>query len=182
MRREPLLVYYAVLFFPVMLRQFLVYSESWRASWVFHAAPMPFDEIVVGLKNTVVSRFLVPYLLLVMLLLGWLYPRPPLELADARPGHRPALARAADRRPAGQSVAAVLAADAPGHSFVRAARADGADDGDHHDDSVLAAVPVRHDRHASFLGVAVLVVVNVLLHETLLTRVERLSRQWACTS
>ncbi len=78
--REPLLVYYAVLFFPVMLRQFLVYSESWRASWIFHAAPMPFDEIVVALKNTVVSHFLVPYLLLVMLLLGWLYPRPPLEL------------------------------------------------------------------------------------------------------
>ena len=33
-----------------------------------------------------------------------------------------------------------------------------------------------------FLGVTVLVIVNVLLHETLLTRVERLSRQWACTS
>jgi hypothetical protein len=30
--------------------------------------------------------------------------------------------------------------------------------------------------------VSVLVVVNVLLHESLLTRVDRQSRQWACTS
>ena len=34
----------------------------------------------------------------------------------------------------------------------------------------------------TFFGVSVLVVVNVLLHESLLARVERQSRQWACTS
>ena len=34
----------------------------------------------------------------------------------------------------------------------------------------------------TFFGVGVLVIINVLLHETLLTRVGRVSRRWACTS
>ncbi len=181
MTREPLLVYYAVLFFPVMLRQFLVYSESWRASWVFHAAPMPFDEIVVALKNTVVSRFLVPYLLLVMVLLGWLYPRPPLELlmhgivvgllshalltADLLVN--PSLPFSRPPRQGTRSFALLLLM-APTMA-------------------IISTIPFwRPYLYASagrtFFGVSVLVVVNVLLHESLLTRVERQSRQWACTS
>src|SRR5690606_28375489 len=80
LEREPVLVYYAVLFFPAMLRQFLVHSEAWRASWIFYAAPMAFEELVVGLKNTVVARFLLPYLVVVLLLLQWFVPRPWLEL------------------------------------------------------------------------------------------------------
>jgi hypothetical protein len=179
--REPLLVYYAVLFFPLMLRQFLVYSESWRASWVFHAAPMPFDEIVVALKNIVVSRFLVPYLWLVMLLIGWLYPRPPLELlmhgivvgllshalltADLLVN--PSLPFSQPRRQGTRSFALLLLM-APTMA-------------------IISTIPFwRPYLYASagrtFLGVGALVVVNVLLHETLLTRVERQSRQWACAS
>ena len=34
----------------------------------------------------------------------------------------------------------------------------------------------------TFVGVGVLVIVNVLLHESLLVRVERVSRGWACPS
>jgi ABC-2 type transport system permease protein len=181
MRREPLLVYYAVLFFPVMLRQFLVHSESWRASWVFHAAPMPFHEVVVGLKNTVVSRFLVPYLLLVMLLLGWLYPRPPLELVmhgvvigllshgllTADLLVNPSLPFSQPTRRGTRSLA-LLALMVPTMA-------------------IITTIPVWQPylyatTGRAFIGVAVLVVVNVLLHETLLTRIERLSRQWAYTS
>ena len=181
MQREPLLVYYAVLFFPVMLRQFLVHSESWRASWIFYVAPMPFDEIVVALKNTVVSRFLVPYLLLVMLLLGWVYPRPPLELlmhglvigllshalltADLLVN--PSLPFSQPTRQGTRSLA-LLAAHVPTMA-------------------VITTIPLwRPYLYATtgriFLAVSVLVVINVLLHETLLTRVARLSRQWACAS
>jgi len=181
MKREPLLVYYAVLFFPVMLRQFLVYSEAWRASWIFHAAPMPFDEIVIALKNTVVSRFLVPYLTLVMLLLGWLYPRPPLELVM----HGVVI---------GLLSHALLTADLlvnPSLPFSQPTR-----HGTRSMALLLLMVPTmviistipfwRPFLYATagrtFLGVAALVVVNVLLHESLLTRVDRLSRQWVCTS
>ena len=179
--REPVLVYYAVLFFPVMLRQFLVYSESWRASWVFHAAPMPFEEVVVALKNTVVARFLVPYLALVMLLLGWLYPRPPLELLM----HGVVI---------GLLSHALLTADLllnPSLPFSRPTR-----QGTRSFALLLLMAPTmviittipfwRPYLYAStartFLGVGVLVVINVLLHETLLTRVDRLSRRWACPS
>ncbi|MGI8673612.1 MAG: hypothetical protein ACR2LU_13515, partial [Luteitalea sp.] len=179
--REPILVYYAVLFFPVMLRQYLVYSESWRASWVFHAAPLPFDEVVVALKNTVVARFLVPYLVVVMLLLGWTYPRPPLELLM----HGVVI---------GLLSHALLTADLlinPSLPFSRPTR-----QGARSfallllmlpTVAVIATIPVwRPFLYATtartFIGVGVLVVVNVLLHETLLTRVARVSRQWACAS
>lgn len=181
MKREPLLVYYAVLFFPVMLRQFLVYSESWRAAWVFHAAPMAFDETVVALKNTVVSRFLVPYLVLVMLLLGWLYPRPLLELVmhglvvgllshallTADLLVNPSLPFSQPTRQGTRSFALLLLM-APTMA-------------------IITTIPFwRPYLYAStaraLLAVGALVVVNVLLHESLLTRVQRQSRQWACTS
>ncbi len=181
LRREPLLVYYAVLFFPVMLRQFLVYSEAWRAAWIFHVAPMPFDEIVVALKNTVVSRFLVPYLLLVMLLLGWLYPRPPLELlihglvigllshalltADLL--INPSLPFSQPTRQGTRSLA-LLSLMLP--TMV-----------------IITTIPfwrpyLYATASRTFLGVGALVVINVLLHETLLARVSRQSRHWACPS
>ncbi|WP_396625765.1 hypothetical protein [Luteitalea sp.] len=181
MQREPLLVYYAVLFFPVMLRQFLVYSEAWRGAWVFHAAPMPFEELVVALKNVVVARFLVPYLVLVMALLGWLYPRPPLEwlmhgLVIGLISHallaadllvNPSLPFSQPTRQGARSFALLLLM-AP--TMV-----------------IITTVPFWRPwlyAHAgrTFAGVAVLVVINVLLHETLLTRVARLSRGWACAS
>ncbi len=180
MRREPLLVYYAVLFFPVMLRQFLVYSESWRASWIFHVAPIPMEEMVVALKNTVVSRFLVPYLILVMLLIGWSYPRPPVELlmhglvigllshalltADLLVN--PSLPFSQPTRQGTRSFALLLLM-APTMM-------------------IITTIPFwRPYLYSSagriFLGLGALVVINVLLHEALLARVQRQSRQWACT-
>lgn len=179
--REPVLVYYAVLFFPVMLRQFLVYSESWRASWVFLAAPLPLDEVVVALKNTVVARFLVPYLLLVMLLLGWYYPRPFLEwlmhgviiglishaLLTADLWLNPSLPFSQPTRRGARSFA-LLALMVPTMA-------------------VIATIPLwRPYAYATasrtFVIVGVLVVVNVILHESLLVRVTRLSRHWAAAS
>lgn len=181
MTREPLLVYYAVLFFPVMLRQFLVYSEAWRGAWVFHAAPMPFEDLVVGLKNVVVARFLLPYLVLVMALLGWLYPRPPLELlmhglviglishallaADLLVN--PSLPFSQPTRQGARSFALLLLM-APTMA-------------------IISTVPfwrpwLYAQAGRTFAGIALLVVINVLLHETLLTRVARLSRLWTCAS
>lgn len=179
--REPVLVYYAVLFFPVMLRQFLVYSESWRASWVFLAAPLPADEVVVALKNTVVARFLVPYLVLVMALLGWAYPRPLLEwlmhglviglishaLLTADLLINPSLPFSQPTRRGTRSFA-LLALMVPTMVVIS---------------TIPLWRPFVYDTPARiFATVGALVVVNVLLHETLLARVTRLSRQWESAS
>lgn len=175
--REPVLVYYAVLFFPAMLRQFLVHSEAWRASWIFHAAPMPFEELVVGLKNTVVARFLVPYLVVVLMLLQWFVPRPWLELVV----HGIVL---------GLLSHAVLVLDLwlnPALPFSQPTR-----QGARSFALLLLMLPVvgvittmplwQPYVYAStarmFAALGVLVVVNVLLHEALLTRVARVGRQW----
>lgn len=175
--REPVLVYYAILFFPAMLRQFLVHSESWRASWVFHAAPMAFEEVVVGLKNTVVFRFLLPYLLLVLVLLQWQAPRPWLELAVhglmlGLLSHlvlvgdlliNPALPFSQPVRQGARSFALlVLMLPVVG---------------------VITTLPlwqpyVYATTARTFSALGLLVVVNVLLHEALLARVARAGRQW----
>ena len=181
MKREPLLVYYAVLFFPVMLRQFLVYSESWRAAWIFHAAPMPFDATVVALKNVVVSRFLLPYLALVLLLIGWLYPRPPFELAmhglvigllshallTADLIVNPSLPFSQPTRQGTRSLALLLLM-APTMVIIS---------------SIPFWRPYLYARAGrALLGVGALVVINVLLRRLLLARVRRQSRLWASSS
>lgn len=176
-QQEPVLVYYAVLFFPAMLRQFLVHSESWRASWVFHVAPMPFDELVVGLKNTVVTRFLVPYLVVVLALLQWNAPRPWLHLIV----HGLVL---------GLLSHAVLVVDLwlnPSLPFSQPTR-----QGVRSFALLVLMLPVvgvittmplwQPYMYAStvrtFAVLGILVVCNVLLHESLLTRVLRVGRQW----
>ena len=116
-----------------------------------------------------------------MLLLGWLYPRPPLELVM----HGVVI---------GLLSHALLTADLlvnPSLPFSQPTR-----HGTRSMALLLLMVPTmviistipfwRPFLYATagrtFLGVAALVVVNVLLHESLLTRVDRLSRQWVCTS
>jgi hypothetical protein len=177
LRGEPVLVYYAVLLFPAMLRQFFVHSEAWRASWVFHTAPMPFEDIVVGLKNTLVARFLVPYLAFVLVLLYVFAPRPWLELLM----HGLVL---------GLLSHGLLAADLlinPSLPFSQPAR-----QGARSFALLVVMLPAmlivstlplwRPYIYAStvrtFTALGVLVVINVLLHESLLTRVARLGRQW----
>lgn len=174
---EPVLVYYAVLFFPAMLRQFLVHSESWRASWVFHAAPIPFEELVVGLKNTVVTRFLVPYLAIVLTLLQYHSPRPWLYLLVhglflGLLSHavlvgdlwlNPSLPFSQPPRQGGRSFAL----------FVLMVPVIG----------LITTMPwwqpyVYGSTVRTFAALGLLVVVNVLLHEALLTRVMRVGRQW----
>lgn len=174
---EPVLVYYAVLFFPAMLRQFLVHSESWRASWIFHVAPMPFEELVVGLKNTVVTRFLVPYLIVVLVLLQWQVPRPWVQLLVhgivlGLLSHavlvldlwlNPSLPFSQPTRQSVRSFALlVLMLPVVG---------------------VITTMPlwqpyVYATTARAFAALGVLVVCNVLLHEALLTRVSRVGRQW----
>lgn len=175
--QEPVLVYYAVLFFPSMLRQFLVHSESWRASWIFHVAPMPFDELVVGLKNAIVTRFLVPYLVVVALLLQWYAPRPWMQLVV----HGVML---------GLLSHAVLVADLwlnPALPFSQPTR-----QGVRSFAlfvlmlpvvAVITTIPlwqpvVYASTARMFAALGGLVVVNVMLHEALLSKVARVGRQW----
>jgi hypothetical protein len=53
----------AVVFIPMTLHAALTVSESWRAAWVFFAAPVSHARIVVAAKNFVAVYFLGTYLL-----------------------------------------------------------------------------------------------------------------------
>ena len=67
------LVYLAVLLFPLMLQTNLRNSDHYQASWIFFASPMQRDRLVLAAKNFVVVYFLVPYLLLIGILFCYFY-------------------------------------------------------------------------------------------------------------
>ena len=57
------LLYFALAFFPVLLMASLVRSDSWQASWIFHATPSDKGRVVLAVKDVLVVFFIVPYIL-----------------------------------------------------------------------------------------------------------------------
>lgn len=69
--REFMLVGFAIMMFPAMLKMQLTHSDAYRASWIFFAAPVNRAALIRAAKNVVVAMFLLPYLLFVMVAMGW---------------------------------------------------------------------------------------------------------------
>jgi hypothetical protein len=61
----------AVLLFPAMMRMSLVYSDSFRASWIFFTTPARPASVIRASVDVLTLFFLIPYLLLVAGLLVW---------------------------------------------------------------------------------------------------------------
>jgi ABC-2 type transport system permease protein len=74
-RGEPQLVYYAVLFFPTMLRQVMSRSDEYRAAWIFFATPADTARLVLAVKDFVLAYFVLPYLAFLGLLLAYWFTR-----------------------------------------------------------------------------------------------------------
>jgi ABC-2 type transport system permease protein len=74
-RGEPQLVYYAVLFFPTMLRQVMSRSDGYRAAWIFFATPADTPRLVLAVKDFVLAYFVLPYLAFLGLLLAYWFAR-----------------------------------------------------------------------------------------------------------
>lgn len=72
---DPQFVYFAILFFPSMLRQALSRSDAYRAAWILHATPADSARLVLGVKDFVLLMFIAPYLLFVGVLIGWGFER-----------------------------------------------------------------------------------------------------------
>lgn len=68
-------VFFAVVFIPITLHGALTVSESWRAAWIFFAAPASHARIVVAAKNFVTVYFLGSYLVVLTLFWSWFFAR-----------------------------------------------------------------------------------------------------------
>ncbi len=68
---EFVFVGFAIMMFPAMLKMQLTRSDAFRASWIFFAAPVNRASLIRASKNVVVAMFLTPYLLFVMVAMGW---------------------------------------------------------------------------------------------------------------
>jgi len=60
-----LFVGFAIMMFPAMLKMQLTRSDSYRASWIFFAAPVSRARLIRAAKDVVVAMFLLPYVVLV---------------------------------------------------------------------------------------------------------------------
>ena len=68
---EFMLVGFAIMMFPAMLKMQITRSDSFRASWIFFAAPVNRASLIRASKNVVVAMFLVPYLVFVTVAMAW---------------------------------------------------------------------------------------------------------------
>jgi hypothetical protein len=68
-------VFFAIVFIPMTLHASLSVSESWRAAWVFFAAPASHARIVVAAKNFVSIYFLGMYLLVLAAFWSYFFDR-----------------------------------------------------------------------------------------------------------
>jgi hypothetical protein len=68
-------VYMAVTFLPMTLHSSIRYSEHWRASWIFFAAPADAARLLVAAKNFVAIFFLGAYLVFMAAVWAYFYDR-----------------------------------------------------------------------------------------------------------
>lgn len=66
-----MLVGFAIMMFPAMLKMQLTRSDSFRASWIFFAAPVSRARLIRAAKDVVVTMFLLPYLLIVAAVMAY---------------------------------------------------------------------------------------------------------------
>jgi hypothetical protein len=55
------LLYFAMAFFPVLLLASMARSDSWQASWIFHATPSDKGKLVLAMKDVLMATFVLPY-------------------------------------------------------------------------------------------------------------------------
>ena len=70
---NPGLIQMALLFIPMTLRQAIVSSENYRASWIFHATPADRGKLVLSARNVITGFFLLPYLACLAALFAWAF-------------------------------------------------------------------------------------------------------------
>ncbi len=62
---DTMLINVAIMIFPVMLRQNLTRSDSYRASWIYFASPIDHTRVIAATRNVLTVVFLLPYMVFV---------------------------------------------------------------------------------------------------------------------
>ncbi len=71
-----LLLYFAVLFIPMMLLMAVGRSDAYRASWIFHVSPVHRPDLVLAAKDLIVQFLLAPLLLALGLIFSYFFRNP----------------------------------------------------------------------------------------------------------
>jgi len=70
---DSMLLYFAMLMFPMMLLTGVSRTDAYRAAWVFYVTPARRSDLVLALKDLAMVYMLVPYCLGLGLVLAWYY-------------------------------------------------------------------------------------------------------------
>jgi hypothetical protein len=70
------LLYVAVILFPVILKNEIVRSDMYQASWVFYASPVLRGELILSVRRVITVLFVLPYLGLLTLIFFYFFRHP----------------------------------------------------------------------------------------------------------
>jgi hypothetical protein len=70
---DAMLLYFAMLMFPMMLLTSISRSDAYRAAWIFYVTPARRSDLVLALKDVAMAYVLVPYCLVLGTVLAWYY-------------------------------------------------------------------------------------------------------------
>jgi ABC-2 type transport system permease protein len=61
---RPALVYLVALLMPLIVMQSITYSESYKAAWIFFAAPLDRAKLLLAVRNTLLVSIVLPYMII----------------------------------------------------------------------------------------------------------------------
>ncbi|HZK76262.1 MAG TPA: hypothetical protein VFD13_05070, partial [Candidatus Kapabacteria bacterium] len=61
---RPALVYLIALLMPLIVMQSITYSESYKAAWIFFAAPLDRAKLLLAVRNTLLVSIVLPYMVI----------------------------------------------------------------------------------------------------------------------
>jgi len=71
---RPALVYLVALLMPLIVMQSITYSESYKAAWIFFAAPLDRAKLLLAVRNTLLVSIIVPYMIILAIVFSRFMP------------------------------------------------------------------------------------------------------------
>ena len=71
---RPALVYLVALLMPLIVMQSITYSENYKASWIFFAAPLDRAKLLLAVRNTLLVSIVLPYMIILAIVFSRFMP------------------------------------------------------------------------------------------------------------
>lgn len=71
-----ILLYLAIIIFPVILKGEIIHNDMYEASWIFFASPVDRGRVMTSVRRVLIRAFVLPYLLIISAVFLWSFRNP----------------------------------------------------------------------------------------------------------